>query len=165
MSFGFQVASYVSSTDAKKEANRMVNKLIVRTQKNQFVKTKPYRIIINGAMVGEINKVISKTEFELPIGKHVIEISDGENRVSKEIIFTVNQFKVISIVPSIFKQGMVGLTVGASIGFMLISMFTMFYFDFSSKFFPVFLLALLPAVLNNHKRCRSESDFEVTIVS
>ena len=46
----------------------MVNKLIVRTQKNQFVKTKPYRIIINGAMVGEINKVISKTEFELPIG-------------------------------------------------------------------------------------------------
>lgn len=137
----------------------MLNKLIGRTQKNQFVKTKPYRIIINGAMVGEINRLVAKTEFELPMGKHLIEISDGENKVSKEIIFTLSQFKVISIVPSIFKQGIVGLTVGASIGFMLISMFTMFYFDFSSKFFPVFLLALLPAVLNNLKRYRSEADF------
>lgn len=143
----------------------MVNKLIVRTQKNQFVTAKPYRIIINGAMVGEINKVISKTEFELPIGKYLIEISDGENKVSKEIIFTVNQFKVISIVPSLFKQGMVGFSVGASICLMLISIFTMFYFDFSSKFFPVFLLALLPAVLNNFKRYRLEADFKVAIVS
>lgn len=143
----------------------MANKLIVRTQKNQFVKTKPYRVIINGAMVGEISKVISKTEFELPMGKHLIEISDGENKVSKEIIFMVSQFKVISIVPSLFKQGMVGFSAGASICLMLISMFTMFYFDFSSKFFPVFLLALLPAFFSNLKRYSSEADFKVTIVS
>jgi hypothetical protein len=143
----------------------MFNKLIVRTQKNQFAKAKPYRIIINGAMVGEINKVISKTEFELPIGKHLIEISDGENKVSKEIIFTVNQFKVISIVPSLFKQGMVGFSVGASICLMLISIFTIFYFDFSSKFFPVFLLALLLPIVSDLKRCSSEADFKITIVS
>jgi len=131
----------------------MLNKLVVRTSKNAFYKTSHYSIKINGVDAGQINANVLKSEFELPLGKHLVEISNRDKKIIKEIVFTANQFKIVSISPSLSYEFIFGLTIGGSICFGLISIFVLFRSDFDAKFLPIFLL-LIPVVTQIFRRKR-----------
>jgi hypothetical protein len=140
----------------------MHNNLIVRNKVSQFFKTRQYVIKINGIELGEVNKKFLKAEFELPMGRHLVEISTGDKKVAKEIVFLVNQFKCVFIRPSISYQIMLGLAVGSLIFFIALSIFALFYFDFSLKSFLLFFFILLPIILRDLKSRRSKADFTIS---
>jgi hypothetical protein len=96
------------------------------------------------------------------MGRHLIEISTGDKKVTEEIVFLVNQFKCIFIQPSISQQVVLGLAVGSLIFFMALSVFTLFYFDFSLKSLPVFFFILLPIILRDLKSRRLKADFTIS---
>ncbi len=77
------------------------NKLVVCISKNAFYKTDSYHIKINGTLLSEINRRVLKSEFELPSGKYLVEVSNGSKRITKEIFLTANQLKRISIQPTL----------------------------------------------------------------
>jgi hypothetical protein len=138
----------------------MLNKLIVRVQQNQFSKTKTYWIKINGTPVGEINKSIPKSEFQLPLGNYLVEISSGDRVVTKKFLFTSNQFRILSIVPSLSRELIMGFTIGITTCFGLISTYALFTLSFTWKYFPVFFLTLVPIIVKGFK---AKADFTISI--
>lgn len=85
--------------------------LVVRTTKNVFFKSKRYTVNVSGQEERNVNYEQHKTVYELPIGKHTVQIGNGKSVSTQEITLGAGQQKTLTINPSV--------TYGLGLGFLL----------------------------------------------
>ena len=112
------------------------SKLIVRTTKNVFFKSKTYEIKISGTDDRQINFENIKTEYDLPIGKYTVTIGNQESFSVKEIILATGQHKTIMINPSVTYELGFGLLFGLAIVSIVVQYFVLGKFSIPLMFIP-----------------------------
>jgi len=132
------------------------NKIIVRTGKNIFFKSKTYNVKINGADTRQINFENTKAEYKLPTGKYMLEIGNHNSYMTQEVILSTEQTKIFTINPSITY----GLGFGFLIGIAIVSIILQFLI-LEKISIPLMGIPLIPLLLMR-KRNFSDS-FEITI--
>ena len=112
------------------------SKLIVRTTKNVFFKSKTYEIKVSGADDRQINFENIKTEYDLPIGKYTVKIGNQESFSVKEIILSTGQHKTITINPSVSYELSFGLLLGLALMSIVVQYFILGKFSIPLMFIP-----------------------------
>jgi hypothetical protein len=119
------------------------NKLIIRTKKNIFMKSKRYLIKVNGTCGGEINYENNKIEYELPIGNYEIEIENGLKSHKHKLNFTIGQIKTLIINPSVTYELFLGLLLGIAFTAVIIQIFLIDKISLPLMFIPFLPLLLI----------------------
>lgn len=131
------------------------SKIIIRTGKNIFFKSKIYKVNINGEDFREIDFNKLKTEYNLTAGKHVVQIGNENSFKNKEVILSKGQAVYLTINPSVtYGIGLVFL-----IGIALVTIILQFFM--LDKFSILMTIPLIPIFLMR-KRHFSDS-FEITV--
>ena len=112
------------------------SKLIIRTTKNIFFKSKTYEIKVSGADDRQINFDNIKIEYDLPIGKYTVTVGNQESFSVKEIILATGQYKTIMINPSVTYELGFGLLLGLAIVSIVVQYFILGKFSIPLMFIP-----------------------------
>ena len=132
------------------------NKIIIRTTKNVFFKSKKYEIKLDGNSIGEINFENTKIECDVPVGKHTLEIGNQNSFKIKEIEITTGQLKILTINPSVTYNLGLGFFFGIAIASIIAQFFILDKISLPLIFIPLIPLFFLK------KRHFSDS-FEITV--
>ena len=119
------------------------NKIIIRTTKNVFFKSKKYEIKLDGNSIGEINFENTKIECDVPVGKHTLEIGNKNSFKIKEIEITKGQLKILTINPSATYNLGLGFFFGIAIASIIAQFFILDKISLPLIFIPLIPLFFL----------------------
>ncbi len=134
------------------------NRIIVRTSKNLFFKTKKYTVKIDGTDIRQLDFENNKIEYILPIGKYKLDISNDNSFKTENVFLSTGEIKIFTIKPSIIRK----LGLSFFIGLAIVSVFVQLMI-LEKISIPLMIIPFIPLLLNIlPKRKRNFADtFEI----
>ena len=118
-------------------------KIIVRTGRNIFFKSKVYDVKINGKDIRKVDFKKSKIEYNLPMGKYKLEIGGNNSFKTTNIILLPGQIKIFTINPNLSYDAGLGLLMGAVVVAIAFQLLAFDKFSISLMVSPLIPLLLL----------------------
>lgn len=122
------------------------SKLIIRTKKNRFFKSKKYRVKVDNLEVREINYENTKAAFDVLPGKHLVEVQNGTTSQQVELSLVENEQKTVQINPTVTYELFFGFLLGMAL--VTIVIMILIYEEIN---LPLMLVPLLPLLLVRRK--------------
>ncbi len=119
------------------------NRIIVRTSKNLFFKSKKYTIKIDGTDIRQLDFKNNKIEYVLPIGKYKLEIGNDNSFKTENVFLSTGEIKIFTIKPNIIRE----LGLGFFIGLAIVSVFIQLLI-LNKISIPLMTIPFIPLLLN-----------------
>ena len=79
--------------------------LLVKTRRqNAHLKATTYTVQVSGQVERQVSPQQPGTQYNLPTGHYVVEVSDGRTTVSKEVAVLVGNPRIVTIDPAMIDQ-------------------------------------------------------------
>ena len=70
--------------------------LVKTTRRNVFYKAVTYTVQVSGQPGRQVSRGQTGTQYDLPAGRHTVEVSDGRTTISKEVTILAVKPRIVT---------------------------------------------------------------------